>query len=497
MTKEKKRIPVVEIKLAPYIQPNLDEPIETKRLRPSDALNINSLEKELEANTVTKINIKDHTWSIISVYSPYSVDVHVMLMETGGRYLPSPEYIETDEEGKELMSFWVKIVEFLKRDKDQRIFIGYNWSPRSWGEIEEISGFQSIPTKWHPMFWSWPPFKEEDKLTYLSWNEFEKLKVSFKRMNGENKFVAPIAKYIKKEADSLIENAFGKKEESFAKESFADEKGFIVTFDGDLASLLIEKNFFSKFLKPLSEILTNHFKKLTDIFIGNDQCSKIDEILKKTSTKELSVEEIKTIRAFPRMNDENNIKDSLKELDFNEEAIDELISIVNNRNTYAKFYAKLEQDLERFKFEQNLINEVMSEIWNIWQDDLPAWRKGFAYALVFEELKNSNNKEETMLRIVPAAYSGDGGIVEATGVVLKRHENQKPEMKESKEKSKKLHTLKKDISNMEWVYTSEGDKTQNEIQALRLEIEELKKEKDLLKKATAHFASLSLPSMSN
>ena len=452
----KQKIPKVTVPLVSYIQPGTSEPIKTKRLRPEDALDIALLIKELEASTIVTKMIKDNPWSIISVFSPYSIDFHVMLMETGMRYIPSPEYVE-DNEVEDLMSLWIKIIQFMKkRDKDQRIFIGYNWSPRSWGELEETGGFQSIPTKWHPMFWSWPVFNDDNKSKYFTWEERKDLKIPFNRMNGENNFVAPIAERIKDKADELIKKSFG--EDIIIKgTSISNNYGFSVTFKESLENLLNVK-FFNDFLKPLSSFLDDFFAGLTEIFLNGYQSSEINVILKKTSNGKLSDEDIEEIRKFSPLKDEKDIKKSLEQLFSslkNEEystpeAIKELIEIVRNREKYAKCFDKIKNELQNeFDFDKKAMNELLSEIGNRCKDKLklPAWRKGFAYALVFEELKE-NNKEVTRLKIVPAAYLGNGGIVEATGVVLKRLENAdaKLPIEQCRIKSIELFPLKKIIN---------------------------------------------------
>lgn len=430
------KIPKVTIPLVDYILPGKSEPVKTKRLRPEDALDIAFLKNELKASTIVDKDIKGNPWSIISVFSPYSKDFHVMLMETGMRYIPSPEYVE-DNEVEDLMSLWIKIIQFMKdRDKDQRIFIGYNWSPRSWGEIEEIGGFQSIPTKWHPMFWSWPVFDEGRTLSYLSWVNHENLEIPFKRMNGDNKFVAPIANHIKKIADELIKNALGKN--VISKESISDQNGFCVTFNCGLETLLGYDAFFPGFLRKLSIELNDFFAKLTESFLEGYKSSDIDEILKKTAKGKLNESDLETIRLFHSLKNEEAIQNSLKELDFTQDAINELIGIAKNREKYAVFFNKTKNELENvFKFDKDTINKLMSVIANKCQDLLPAWRKGFAYALVFEELNN----EETKLKIVPAAYLGAGGVVEATGVVLKRPEDAKLPIEQCKKKSEELYPL--------------------------------------------------------
>jgi len=451
----------IEIPLVDYIQPDKSVPKEIPfRLRPIHSLDLKFLKDRLETSTIATKDINGNPWSVISVYSPYSVDFHVMLMETGMRYLPSPEYVN-DNEAKDLMDLWIKIIQFMKDTyKDQRILVGYNWSPRSWGEIEEAGGFQSIPTKWHPMFWTWPEFNEDSQLPYLSWENYENLEIPFKRMNGENHFVAPIAKRIKKEADGLIKEAFEKKGIIKTENSIADQNGFCVTFKCGLKTLLSDNDFFTGFLKPLSISLNYFFSRLTEIFLDDYKSSDIDEILKKTANGRLDNSDtgklswgnpskfydndLYDIRFFPPLKDEEIIRNSLKELYFKPEAIDELVCITKNREKYAKFFDKIKNELlEEINFDKKAINEIMSEVGSRSQDKLklPAWRKGFAYALVLEELKDMDNNEVTKLKIVPAAYLGSGGVVEATGVVLKRPENAKLPPDQCLIKSQALYPL--------------------------------------------------------
>ena len=208
------KIPVITVPMAPIVPKGEKVPVKTKRLRPFNALDLRKMIDALETSIIKTINIDKHPWSVISVISPYSDDFHVMLMETSiNRYLPSIEYID-DKEGNSLMKIWMDIIKYMKeRKKDQKIYLGYNWSPRSWGKKEEETGFQSIPTKWHGMFWSWPDFqkeinqKENNKLINdeknkkmdekdLDCKNYEKLKYideketkeSFKRLNGKTKF---------------------------------------------------------------------------------------------------------------------------------------------------------------------------------------------------------------------------------------------------------------------------------------------------------------------
>ena len=445
--------PVVTVPLAPYIKPGNAKPIQTKRLRPIDALDIKGLTKELDANTITTIDIHGNPWSVVAVFSPYSRDMHVMLMDTGTRYIPGPEIVSEDE-GTKLMFLWADIVKFFKdKNNGNRVFIGYNWSPRSWGYEEEQGGFQSIPTKWHPMFWSWPIFRKDINVDGLSWIDVTQSPPSFRRLNGENEYAESMAKQIQVFVDKLVEK--NKPNLVVSGSSVANGSGFSICFNTDLENLLKTDNFFVNFIKPLSASLNEYFIKLTEIMVDCN-CNQIDSILNKTSKGSLSSDEITTLRKLPSMRKETHIRTSLKDIGFSSGAIEELIRIVENRakdeNTLTSLLTSLLKGLGQGlsgKSIEEIIDIVSNKAYN--ENICNSWRKGFAYALVFEDLKE-NGQNQTELKIVPGAYIGSAGVVEAKGVVLKRPENAMLPEDRLLVKSKVLYQLPEDLkrSSNKW-----------------------------------------------
>ena len=108
-------IPELTIPLSPFIPKGKKKPIVTQRIRPPDALDLHGLIKKLKPSILATIPVTDHPWSVVSVYSPYSPDVHVMVMETStNRYLPGPEWIP-DDEGDALMEVWASVLDFISK----------------------------------------------------------------------------------------------------------------------------------------------------------------------------------------------------------------------------------------------------------------------------------------------------------------------------------------------------------------------------------------------
>jgi len=449
------KVPVVTVPMAPFIPKSAKKPIQSERIRPCGALNLTKMSSQLEKEVVKKTIINGRHWSVLPVISPYSDDFHVMLMEISKDcYLPSIEYI-SNEEGNTLMKIWIAIVEYMKsREGENQIFVGYNWSPRSWGKNEEKTGFQSIPTKWHGMFWSWPKSlknkttkqkKEENpdssrNYKIYKWINEKDTDETFKRLNGKTSFAKDIAKDFKKDIDKIK----NKHSDSKIKKGYAstDKGACIVQFDCPMDVLFESENFFSGFLKPIAEYLNEYFIDLTDLFFKEPWCEKANNILEKTSKGKISCEEYKFLQSLPKLKEDNEIISLLNKKGFLKESQEELLSLVKNRYLlevlpYEK--EKIESLLKENRFSKDLKN--LEELLNLFETKhndyfLNSWRKGFGYTLTFKE-----NDLKTALKITPGAYLGSGGVVETEGIVLKRPENYTLPLDELKRKSEELYEL--------------------------------------------------------
>jgi hypothetical protein len=277
------KIPCLTVPLSPHMSPGEDAPKETKRIQPEDSLNLRGLTDALEPSILASFYIGGKTWSVVSVYSPYSPDVHVMVMETNpDRYVPGPEKVP-DVEGDDLMGICASVLEFVaRRESNATIHFGYNWSPRSWGDIEEKGGFQSIPTKWHTMIWGWPPFPAEDETTeYAGWIENSKLTPGARRILGENDYVEPFCRLIKQR----LEESFPEGTEFIQllplDESKIDDRCLYIPFNYSITQILKTPAFFSQILKPTAVVLEQITRDLTETLTTLNY-GKIDEVLLKT-----------------------------------------------------------------------------------------------------------------------------------------------------------------------------------------------------------------------
>jgi len=396
------------IPLFPLLHPDEQQPCQLRRIRPVGALDLRNLVKKLEPSTITTLLVGEKPWSVVSVFSPYTPDVHVMVVETStDRYLPGPESVP-DEEGNELMSHLASILDFLAgRESVATIHVGYNWSPRAWGEEEEKTGFQSVPTKWHVMVWGCPPFPNEGELLECAeWVETASLPAAEKRLLGDNDFVEPFAQLIRCELEKVFPRSALVFELFDPMRWRIDGRGICMPFNQSLPGILRVEGFFSQVLKPVAVLLDQITRGLTKAMTTLD-VEHIDEILAKTEEGQLSEQDLRILRATPALRSLADIRRAFEERGYPESLLEVILEPVRNR-----------------------CNET--------GDRSSWWRKGFGYALVLSGSSKGGLRE---LRIMPGVLVGPGGVVEAQGIVLRRPEDRQISHKVARERSRVLWQL--------------------------------------------------------
>ena len=366
----------------PFIHKGETMPRPSKRVRPEDALDLKYLVDELHKNALGTVRFDSSCWSVVTVLSPYSPNFHVMVIETNtNRYVPGPDWLP-DTEGEALMALWAVVLDFIAQNTgSETVHVGYNWSPRAWGEEEERTGGQSVPTKWHLHLWGWPNLSLESE--YVKWVEVDCPKT--KRLLGENEYVKPLAQLIQArlQQEAVAHPAMGN---ILDQEWSIDERGLRISFPGSSEQMLQDApEFFSRVLKPIGAELTAIATELTEI-MTSISCHDLDEILLQTESGPLGKNDIAFLRSRPRMR--------------SKEYITRMFDIRSYPNgLYEALYQPIFNRCEHTG------------------DPADWWRKGFSYAWV---LSCDLQKQITELRITPYLYVGDGGVVEARGVELNR-----------------------------------------------------------------------------
>ena len=306
-----KKATILTIPLFPYLQAGRRKPRATKRIRPEDSLNLKAMLGEIRKSEVTTFEISKKPWALTSVYSSYSPDIHVMFLEASpDRYVPGPEKIPV-RQGERLMELWAATLELIaRRETVATIHAGYNWSPRSWGKEEEKTGFQSLPTKWHPHLWGWPALDSREKVRYARDVKISSLSRQERRLLGENDYAKPFGRLIKKRMgetfsrSSLFSKLFPQ------RRWHIDGRGIYARFPVSIPKILRTPGFFGEILKPLAVMLEEIMRELTESFT-TIRCRDIDRIL--VATEKSRPGNLALLRATPVMRDEKIVREIFRQ----------------------------------------------------------------------------------------------------------------------------------------------------------------------------------------
>ena len=346
------------------------------RMRPNDSLDLKNLTKVLKESLLyTEKNENKEgkeEISVVSVLSPYSHDIHVMVMDLSPElYLPSPELIDENIFSK-ICKTVNKCIDYMRAKKYKCICAGYNWSPYSFGTQEEITGGQSIPTKFHFSLWTWDDLKKFDNK--------KEIKPANKRVLGDNNYGIPFAHFFYEKIKNILKNY-----NLFDKPIFASTCVFIPFKEGIIINDVINNG---KLIKEIADAIAKNLKNLTEI-ISDSDINEMLKILKNIEKRLLTDDEISKLKKTPKINSQENCLNLCQD-----ESEKEIIKAIH----------------------QYAINREQEK--NI--DDI-IWKKNFSYSLSLCESKMPGIKSG--MRIFSLPICGPGGVVESYKCLLTRPES--------------------------------------------------------------------------
>lgn len=352
----------------------------TTRIGPVQALSQEMVRESLLPNVITEIYVAGHPWKVAAVLSPYTPLFHVMLLDSSKRYMPDPTFL-SPQEGDGLMKIWQRIVSFQEGLKGTKaINVGYNWSPRSYGEAEEKGGFQSLTTKWHLQFWNQPESAQSVPL--------DSLKEETRRVilgNSLNKWFGVFIN------EHMLKNNASFNRFLDLGRAVIDNRGIEISARGNLKEIFARPGFFSEFLQPLAVYLDRMARDITECFSTLDN-SRLEKLIKGEFEEGAN-------GALPILREDPHL------LPYDERT--RKIQFLGEKG-YSNKVLNLLMHLN------SLVKEKADAPDNRW------FRKGLGYALVFSQDLES---EKTRMRIMPGIFVEDrGGVVEALGIALYRRE---------------------------------------------------------------------------
>ena len=346
------------------------------RMRPNDSLYLKKLTDVLKQSLLypekKENNEGKEEISVVSVLSPYSHDIHVMVMDLSPvLYLPSPELID-DYIFEKICKTVNKCIDYMRTKNYKCICAGYNWSPYSFGTQEEITGGQSIPTKFHFSLWTWDDLKKFDKK--------KEIKKEIKRVLGDNNYGLPFAHFFYEKIENIIKNS-----NLFDEPIFSSTCAFIPFKEGVLMNNVISNG---KLIKEIADIIAKNLKRLSEI-ISDSNIDEMLNILKNIGKRLLTDEEIEKLRKTPKIKPLNDCLNACKD--------------ENEKEIISALY-------------QSAINREQGK--GI-EDGI--WKKNFSYSLSFCESKMPEIKSG--MRIFSLPQCGPGGVVESYNCILSRPES--------------------------------------------------------------------------
>jgi hypothetical protein len=194
------------------------------------------------------------------------------------RYLPGPESF-SDAEFTLLLNLCSRVVEGIADNEHTVDCIGFNWSPFSWGTVEERGGCQSVMTKFHMMIWQWNKLKLE---------EVPDLPVGHQIVYASNTYGVPFARIVWIKCCEIFERT-----DLFSEPEF-NARGLFLPFRSGkgIKTVLNCKSFLRTVSISVSQILAD----LTDRLVEFD-FEKMDALLREVGHRLLSEEEVGFLRA--------------------------------------------------------------------------------------------------------------------------------------------------------------------------------------------------------
>ena len=344
------------------------------RMRPKDSLDLKKLTDVLKKSLLysEKKGEEKEDISVVSVLSPYSHDIHVMVMDLSPElYLPSPELIN-DHIFEKICKTVNKCIDYMRTKNYKCICAGYNWSPYSFGTQEEVTGGQSIPTKFHFSLWTWDDLKKFDKK--------KEIKKELKRVLGDNNYGLPFALFFYEKIKNKIKNS-----NLFDEPIFSSTCAFIPFKEGIIMNDVISNG---KLIKEIAYIIAENLNRLSEL-LSDSNINDMLNILKNTEKGLLTDEEIKKLKKTPKIKPLDVCKAACKN-----ENEKEIISAI-------------------YQFAINREQEKSIE------DGI--WKKNFSYSLSLCESKMPEIKSG--MRIFSLPLCGPGGVVESYKCLLTRPES--------------------------------------------------------------------------
>jgi hypothetical protein len=253
------------------------------RQRPHNSLDIPSLCSAFRESLLYESISRGLDLAVVGVLSPYTTLTHVMITELSpDRYLPGPESF-SESEFALLLNLCRRVLSALANNLFSVQCMGFNWSPFSWGLVEERGGCQSVMTKFHMMLWQWNDLTLEPR---------DDLSPSHQHVYELNAYNVPFAHLVLLRAQWVVDRS-----ELFDRTGFTPHRLFIGFREG---KGIVDVT--SEFLREFAIVVQSILKPLSKLLVEIDFDALLS-ILNVTCERNLTDEELECLRSKPKVRD--------------------------------------------------------------------------------------------------------------------------------------------------------------------------------------------------
>jgi len=322
-------------------------------------------------------------WSLVNVISPYVLGYQVMTINRGTMHCPGPRCnVISVETGEHLVQVWAESLHHFAEVGAKRPFLGWNWSPFSWGDIEmEKGGGQSLPLRWHMMVGAEDEERGTEATELLEWNE---LTPHQRRLMGENDYGELFGEAANERLSRIIPaDSIARSHINFANPRI-DGIGLLLPLKVPILELVGSGWLFREVIRPIGrmaeELLWQISYAMTTLH-DQDLCL----IMRRVEKGRWTDYDLVRLMNDPVMRSYDEAKVRFDRLCLNPQLLDALWQPVK---------ARCERDT------------TLMDNW---------WRRGFAYSVAIHE-----SAVGPALRVAFYVYVGACGALEAQGKLLKR-----------------------------------------------------------------------------
>lgn len=395
------------IPIAEYIKEGEEEPVATPIIGRDKCLDFCFVADSMKPSIVSEFMTGGVPHWLCNVLKPYSEILHVLTIRSDHQWAPTPSFYD-QAAGAGVCRVAGEVLRYAAKFGKTGCW-GWNSSPFYY-VIDGFSCFASIPSLWHPQTWVMGdvPMYLDKPLAFSRWSPMSAMTPVQRRALVENDYGIQFCKtlyYRLTKAKFAHHFPLRINDRVPDTEPYFTPRGITIELSDTIGAMLRDPGFFTDVVQPLDRLIYDLMADIHEAMFEMEFARRI-EIMQGANSCSLPDDKVAVLTSIAPIR-------SLSEASrrFNEAQIDDRLLAV------------------LWPWALNLANKEGANTERLIQ--------GPAYSVVFAENFGSG---KTYLTIMPGFPQGNGGVVEALGILLSRP-NYKMSLEEMRARSARLYPL--------------------------------------------------------